>query len=306
MTGTITTGNVPRALQEGVRTFFGEAYKERDPIWNKIFDAKQSQKAFEVDVQLEGFGLASKKPEGQEVQFDSRRQGFSPKYINATYAKGFVITEEMMEDNLYNLALSDARSLGKSMRVTKEIVHHNIINNGFNAAFVMPDGDGKSLFATDHLNGPSNTGTYSNRLSVDAAFSEAALEDLLIQIDKATDARDKPIHLMAERLIGPPELRFDFERVLESVLQSGSDTNNVNAVNNMSAIRDGYMTSVYLTSPTAWFLKTDCDNGLNSFERRALSFGEDKSFTTGNARFKASERYQPGWTDPRGIYAGHE
>ena len=165
MTGTITTGNVPRALQEGVRTFFGEAYKERDPIWNKIFDSKQSQKAFEVDVQLEGFGLASKKPEGQEVQFDSRRQGFSPKYINATYAKGFVITEEMMEDNLYNLALSDARSLGKSMRVTKEIVHHNIINNGFNTAFVMPDGDGKSLFATDHLNGPSNTGTYSNRLA---------------------------------------------------------------------------------------------------------------------------------------------
>jgi hypothetical protein len=306
MTGTITTGNVPRALQEGVRTFFGEAYKERDPIWNKIFDSKQSQKAFEVDVQLEGFGLASKKPEGQEVQFDSRRQGFAPKYINATYAKGFVITEEMMEDNLYNLALSDARSLGKSMRVTKEIVHHNIINNGFNAAFVMPDGDGKSLFATDHLNGPSNTGTYSNRLAVGSAFSEAALEDLLIQVDKATDARDKPIHLMAERLVGPPELRFDFERVLESVLQSGSDTNNVNAVNNMGAIRDGYMTSVYLTSPTAWFLKTDCDNGLNSFERRALQFGEDNSFTTGNARFKASERYQPGWTDPRGIYAGNE
>ncbi len=306
MTGTITTGNVPRALQEGVRTFFGDAYKERDAIWNKIFDEKQSQKAFEVDVQLEGFGLASKKPEGQEVQFDSRRQGFSPKYINATYAKGFVITEEMMEDNLYNLALSDARSLGKSMRVTKEIVHHNIINNGFNTAFVMPDGDGKSLFATDHLNGPSNTGTYSNRLAVGAAFSEAALEDLLVQVDKATDARDKPIHLMAERLIGPPELRFDFERVLNSVLQSASDTNDVNAVNNMSAIRDGYMTSVYLTSPTAWFLKTDCDNGLNSFERRALQFGEDNSFTTGNARFKASERYQPGWTDPRGMYAGNE
>ncbi len=303
--GTITTGNLPRLLQEGIHTIFGDSYKEREMLCYRIFDEKQSQKAFEVDVQMEGFGLATVKPEGQEVTFDSRQQGFSPKYIMSTIAKGFVVTEEAIEDNLYNIALADAKSLGKSMRVTKEIIHHNVINNGFTSGFTMPDGDGSSLFATDHLNGPSNSGTFSNRLSVGSAFSEAALEDLLIQIDKATDARAKPIDLMAELLVGPPELRFEFERVMGSVLQNNTANNAVNAVNAMGSVRNGWMTSVYLTSATAWFLKTDCDNGLNSFTRRALQFGEDNSFTTGNARYKASERYQAGWTDPRGIYAGN-
>lgn len=306
MSGTITTGNIPRLLQEGINTIFGDSYKERELLCYQIFDEKQSQKAFEVDVQMEGFGLASVKPQGQEVQFDSRRQGFTPKYIMSTIAKGFVVTEEALEDNLYQMALGDASALGKSMRVTKEIIHHNIINNGFNAGFVMPDGDGQSLFSTAHLNGPTNTGTYSNRLAVNAAFSEAALEDLLIQVDKATDARAKPINLMTERLMGPAELRFEFERVVGSVLQNDTANNAVNAINSMGSIRNGWFTSVYFTSPTAWYLKTDCDYGMCSFTRRSLQFGEDNSFTTGNARFKASERYQPGWTDPRGMYAGNE
>lgn len=303
--GTITTGNLPRLLQEGIRQIFGDSYKEREMLCYRIFDEKQSQKAFEVDVQMEGFGLASIKPEGQELQFDSRQQGFSPKYIMATLAKGFVVTEEAIEDNLYTIALNDAKSLGKSMRVTKEIIHHNVLNNGFNPLFLMPDGDGKQLFATDHLNGPSNTGTFSNRLSIGAAFSESAMEDLLIQIDKATDARAKPIDLMAETLMGPAELRFEFERVLGSVLQNDTANNAVNAMNAMGSVRNGWFTSVYFTSATSWYIKTDMDNGLNSFTRRKLQFGEDNSFTTGNARYKASERYQPGWTDPRGIYAGN-
>lgn len=306
MAGTITTGNLPRLLQEGINTVFGDSYKERPMLSYQIFDEKQSQKAFEVDVQFEDFGLASVKPQGQEIQFDSRRQGFTPKYIMSTIAKGFVVTEEALEDNLYNVAIGDASSLGKSMRITKEIIHHNIVNNGFNSAFLMPDGDGQPLFSTAHLNGPTNTGTYSNRLSVNTAFSEAGLEDLLIQIDKATDARAKPINLMTERLIGPPDLRFEFERVIGSVLQNDTANNAVNAINSMGSIRNGWFTSVYLTSPTAWFLKSDSEYGMCSFTRRSLAFGEDNSFTTGNARFKASERYQPGWTDPRGMYAGNE
>lgn len=305
MSGTIGTGNIPRLLQEGIHTIYGDSYNEREMLCYRIFTEKESKKAFEVDVQLEGFGLAAKKPEGQEVQFDSRRQGFTPKYIQATIAKGFIVTEEAMEDNLYDVALSDASALGKSMRVTKEIIHHNIINNGFNAAFVMPDGDGRSLFATNHLNGPTDTNTFSNRLSVTAAFSEAALEDLLIQIDKAEDARGKPINLQPELLYGAPDLRFEFERVIGSVLQNDTANNAVNAVNSLGSLRNGWMTSVYLTSPTAWYLKTDADAGLCSFTRRAMAFGEDNSFTTGNARFKASERYIPGWTDPRGCYAGN-
>lgn len=304
MAGTITTGNLPRLLQEGIHTIYGASYEEREMLCYRLFDEKQSQKAFEVDVQFEDFGLAAKKPEGQELQFDSRRQGFTPKYVQATIAKGFVVTEEALEDNLYDVALGDAAALGRSMRVTKEIIHHNIINNGFNAAFVMPDGDGKPLFATDHLNGPTNTGTFSNRLAVAAAFSEAALEDLLIQIDKAEDARAKPINLMPELLCGAPDLRFEFERVMGSVLQNDTANNAVNAVNSLSSVRQGWLTSVYLTSATGWYLKTDAPAGMCSFTRRAMAFGEDNSFTTGNARFKSSERYIPGWTDPRGMYAG--
>ena len=306
MSGTITTGNLPRLLQEGIHEIFGDKYTEREMLCMRIFDEKTSQKAFEVDVQMEGYGLASKKPEGQEVEFDTRRQGFSPKYIMSTIAKGFVVTEEAMEDNLYEIALADAASLGKSMRVTKEIIHHNILNNGFNTAFTMPDGDGKPLFAVDHLNGPSNSGTFSNRLAVASDFSEAALEDLLIQIDKAEDARAKPINLMPELLIGAPDLRFEFERVMGSVLQNDTANNAVNAVNSLGAVRQGWLTSVYLTSPTSWYIKTDCDAGLQTFTRKAITFGEDNSFTTGNARFKATERYQPGWSDPRGIYAGNQ
>ncbi len=305
MAGTITTGNLPRLLQEGVHAVFGDGYSQKEMMYNRIFDMKNSMKAFEVDVQFEGFGLASRKPEGQEIDFDSRRQGFTPKYIHNTIAKGFVVTEEAMEDNLYDVALADAMALGNSMRVTKEVLAHNILNQGHNAAFVMPDGDGQSLFSTSHLNGPTNNGTFSNRLATLSAFSEAAMEDLLIQIDKADDPRGKPINLMADMLIGAPDLRFEFERVMGSVLQNNTANNAVNAMNSMGSVRNGWMTTVYLTSPTFWAIKTDSPSGLCHFERRALDFGEDNSFTTGNARFKATERYSFGWTDPRGIYGGN-
>ena len=304
MAGTITTGNIPRFLQEGIHANFGDSYTEREYLCYKIFDEMQSNKAYEVDVQMEGFGIASKKDEGQEVKFATRRQGFAPKYIHAVYAKGFVVTEEAMDDNLYDIGLADASALGKSMRVTKEIVHHNIINNGFNTDFTMPDGDGQPLFSTSHVNGPTNTGTYSNRLAVASAFAEASLEDLLIQIDKARDPRDKPINLQPEMMMGAADLRFEFERVMGSVLQNNTANNAVNAVNSLGSVREGWFTSVYFTSPTFWALKTDAPNGLCSFTRKTMAFGEDNSFTTGNARFKAMERYSAGWTDPRGIYAG--
>lgn len=302
MSGTITTGNIPRFLQEGIYEVFGNNLKERPNYWKMIFDEKKSRKAFEVMAQLEGYGAASRKPEGQEVEFDTRRQGFTPKFIAYTYAKGFVVTEEAMEDCLYSVSLDDAKGLAKSMGVTREIVLHNFLNRGFNTSYVMPDGDGKPLLATDHLNGPTNTGTYSNKLSTAAAFSEASLEDLLIQIDRAEDARGLPAMVTPTKLIGPSELRFEFERVMGSVLQNDTANNAVNAVKSLSAVREGWMTTPYLTSSTAWFLKTDAPSGLCSFTRRATQFGEDNSFTTGNARFKATERYSGGWGDPRGIY----
>jgi len=302
MAGTIATGSIPRLLQEGIESIFGNTYEERAYYWDQCFDVRGSQKAFEVTAQMEGYGLASVKPEGQEVKFDSRRQGFTPKFINITYAKGFVVTEEALEDNLYDIALGDAQSLARSMRVTKETVHHNVLNRAFDGNFVMPDGDGESLISTAHPFGPTKPGTYSNRLAVDAAFSEASLEDLLIQIDRAQDARGLPIMLEPEKLIGPSELRFEFERVMGSVLQNDTANNAVNAVNSMGSVRDGWMATPFLTSQTAWYIKTNAPDGLISFDRRAMSFGEDNSFTTGNARFKATERYSVGWSDPRGVY----
>lgn len=300
--GTITTGSIPRLLQEGIHDIFGDSYKEYPQMWKHLFYEKGSSKAFEIDVQVEGFGLATIKPEGQEVTFDSRRQGFTPKYIHTTFAKGFVVTEEAMEDNLYDISLGDSSNLATSMRQTEEVVSHQIYNRAFNAAALMIDGDGKSLIATDHPFGPSKTGSYSNRLSTNAAFSETSMEDMMIQIDRTVDARGLNIELIPLKLIGPSELKFDFERVLGSVLQNDSANNAVNALNSLSSIRDGWITSPYLSSVNAWYVRTNSPNGMCSFNRRKLSFGEDNSFTTGNARFKATQRYSKGWTDPRGLF----
>lgn len=302
MSGTITTGSIPRLLQEGIHSIFGDTYIERNMLWMYLFTEKGSSKAFEVDVQMEGYGLATVKPEGQEITFDSRRQGFTPKYIHTTFAKGFIVTEEAIEDNLYDIALSDASSLANSMRITEEVVSHQIYNRGFDTNFLMVDGDGKPLFSTTHQFGATNNNTYSNRLSTNAAFSETSMEDIMIQIDKAENARGLSITLTPTKLIGPSELRFDFERVMGSVLQNDSANNAVNALNSLSAVRDGWMTSPFFTSASAWFVRTDAPNGLCSFKRRALKFGEDNSFTTGNARYKATQRYSKGWSDPHGAY----
>jgi hypothetical protein len=301
MSGTITTGNAPRLLLEGLESIFGSEYDEREMLWRRVFEDKGSSKAYEVLAQMEGFGLASEKPEGQEVQFDTRRQGFVPKFIATTIAKGFVVTEEAQEDDLYSQAQRDTMSLARSMRVTEETVSFNILNRAFDASYTMPGGDGKSLLANDHQLGPTNTGTYSNVAAVAAAFSEASLEDMLIQIDRATDARGLPIQLTPELIVGASENRFEFERVMGSVLQNDTANNAVNAVKSMSAVRNGWITTPYLIG-NAWFIKTDAMDGLCSFNRIPLSFGEDNSFTTGNLRYKARQRYSKGWADPRGLY----
>lgn len=302
MSGTILTGNFPRLMQDGVESIFGNTYDERPKQWMEIFAEKTSSKNYEVLVQAEGYGLASIKPEGDEITFDSRRQGFTPKFIMTTYGKGFTVSEEAIEDNLYDIMLGQAASLARSMGITEETVSFNMLNRAFDAAYTMVDGDGKSLIATDHQLGPTNTGTYSNRLSTNAAFAEASLEALLIQIDRAQDARGLPIKLMPNKLVGASENRFEFERVIGSVLQNDTANNAVNAVGSLSAIRNGWLTSPFLTSTSAWFLTTDAPDGLCSFSRRAMKFGEDDSFTTGNKRFKATQRYSKGWGDPRGIY----
>ena len=303
MAGVITTGNISRLLQEGVKNVFGQAYESHSEQWSMLFNTEQSNKAFEQDQQFEGFGLAPVKNEGAGVAYDSQQEGFSPKFPNLTYAKGFIVTKEAMADNLYNLFERRARALAFSMQQTKENVGANIYNRGFNAAFLMTGGDGVELFSTAHINGPSDNTTFSNELATPAALSEASLEDLLIQINEATDPRGLRIALRGERLIVPPKLGFEAERILNSTLQNDTGNNAINAVRATGMLPSGHMVNNYLTSNTAWFIKTNAPDGMKYFTRQAVDFDQDMDFGTSNARFKADERYAYGWSDPRGAYA---
>lgn len=301
-TGTIGTGSVSRLLQEGVKTVFGDGLKEHDNKYTKMFATDSSNKAFEVDVQLEGFSRATTKAEGDDITFDSRRQGFTPKYVHSEFAKGYIVTEVALEDEQYGQLTRGARALSKCMMVTKELEGAAIYNNGFDSGSVMIDGDGASLFSTTHSNGPSG-GVYSNTLSTPADLTEASLEDMLSLIQNITDARGLPMALQAQMLcVAAGQSSFNAQRILGSVLQSGSALNATNAVRDMDSVKNGFMSSPYLTDANAWFLTTDAPDGLKYYTRRALRFGEDNAFTSGNVRYKADERYTFGWTDPRGAF----
>jgi len=300
---TITTGNVARLLVEGLNSVFGQAYDEHETQYTQIFDTNTSKKNFEVDQQFEGFTLAPEKPEGDSIAYDTQTEGFTPKYPNKTYAKGFIVTEEALEDELYDVFNRRARSLAFVMSQTDEVLGANVLNNGFDSSFLMLDGDGVELFSTVHPNGPTDTGTFSNKLAVDADLTEASLEDLLIQINEATDTRGNRIAIRGVRLIIPPALMFVAERIMASTLQNDTANNAVNAIKAMSSIENGFTVNNFLTDSDAWFLKTNAPDGMKYFTRRDVRFEQDMDFGTSNMRFKASQRRSFGWTDARGIYA---
>jgi hypothetical protein len=302
MAGVITTGNISRLLQEGVKNVFGQAYEEHQTQRTMLFDTETSRKSFEQDQQFEGFGLAPVKQEGAGVAYDSQQEGFSPKFPNLTYAKGFIVTREAMEDNLYNLFTRRARALAFSMQQTREVVAANVYNRGFNSAFLMTGGDGVELFSSLHVNGPSDSTTFANELAIAAAFSETSLEDLLIVINEATDPRGLRIALRGERLIVPPKLGFEAERVLNSTLQNDTGNNAINALRSTGMLPGGHMVNNYLTSDTAWFIKTNAPDGMKHMQRQTVRFEQDNDFGTSNARFKADYREAYGWSDPRGAY----
>ena len=302
MGGIITTGNNARLLVEGVKNVFGQAYTKHQTQWDMLFNTDQSKKAFEQDQQFEGFGLAPEKQEGAGIAYDSQQEGFSPKFKNLTYAKGFIVTKENLADNLYHLFEKRARALSFSMQQTKENVGANVYNRGFNSAFLMPGGDGVELFSTAHINGPSDNTTFSNRLATPAALSEASLEDLLIQINEATDPRGLRIALQGLNLIVPSKLSFEAERILKSSLQNDTANNAVNAIRSTGMLPGGHSVNNYLTSASAWFIKTNAPDGMKYFTRQEVDFDQDKDFGTSNMRFKADERYSFGWSDPRGCY----
>lgn len=298
MTGIITTGNHPKALWEGIRAWFGAQYNEHPEQFKDIFEVVTSKKNYEEDVLVTGFGLAPEKSQGGSVSYDSESQGFTKRYTHVVYGSGYVVTREELEDNMYEV-VSKRRSkrLAFSMRQTKEIVSANVLNRAFNSSYT--GGDGKELLATDHT---GSGGSWSNELATAADFSEASLEDLIIQIRQAKNDRGLQIALRPMKLIIPNSLQFEAERVLKSDKRSGTADNDINAVRSMGLLPKGYAVNDYLTDADAWFVKTDCPSGMTMFNRRAVELTNDSDFDTENAKAKSTMRFSVGWTDPRTMY----
>jgi phage major head subunit gpT-like protein len=296
----MTRSQFPKSLQDGVNTFFGMAYDDFETQYDKIFDTHQSQKAYEEDVLMVGLGAATVKGEGGVITYDAGGEGYVSRYLHVTIAHAFKITEEAVEDGRYgDISAKYARSMARGMRYTKEVRGASVLNNGFDTNFA--GGDGKPLFATDHpLQGG---GTWSNKLTTAADLSEEALEDANVALRGFVDDRGIPVQAKARRLIIPRQSIYVATRILNSVKQPGTANNDPNAMKELGEFPDGVTVNTYLADSDAWYIKTDVPDGMKHFVRRKLKKGMEGDFETGNLRYKATERYVFGWTDPRGMYA---
>jgi|WetSurMetagenome_2_1015567.scaffolds.fasta_scaffold172960_1 hypothetical protein len=297
--GVITTGAHPKALWPGVRKFQGADYKSMPAVWSKIYALVHSEKAYEEDVMMTTFGLAAKKPEGQPLSYDSHSQEWTRRHTHDTYALGYVVTEEEIEDNLYaSKSFKRASFLNRSMLETKEINAANLLVYAFTAGYT--GGDGVVMVSASH---PTASGNQSNILSTGANLSEKAMEDLLIQMWDAKNSRGIRAPRRGHALIIRHDLKYEAHRILKSILRVGTANNDPNAIKDMGELSE-IIIEPYMTSKTAWFIQSDLpkDEGLVCFERRALKFQQDNDFDTANAKAKCSERYVFDWTDWRCIY----
>jgi hypothetical protein len=295
----MTTGSLARLIYPGANKFFLNKYNEHKEQYSKLFDSFDSKKNYEEDVGMIGFGLMVEKPELAPIQYDTMRQGWTKRYTHTVYALGFMISRELVDDNLYSeISLKKASMLAFSARQTKEIIGANVYNRAFTSGYV--GGDGKVLGASDHPNVSGST--YSNILSTAANFSEAALEQACIDIRKYTDDRGNRVNFTPKSLHLPVDLEFEAERVLKSPARVGTTDNDLNALKALGKFPGGVNFNNYFTSTTAWFIRTDCPEGMKYFSRRAMEFNTDNDFDTENAKFKCTERYSMGWTDPKGFY----
>lgn len=298
MTGVINTGSIAKLLWPGLNAVWGKEYTEHPAEWRDLVDVETSDKMYEEDVLVPGFGLAPVKTEGAAVQYDSTQQGYTSRYTNVAYALGFIVTREAIDDNQYERrAIGSTKDLAFSLRQTKENVVANIFNRGFNSSYV--GGDGKELLATDH---PTQAGTFSNELAVAADLSEASLEDICVQIMNATNDRGLKISLMPRSLHVPTALTFEATRILKSQLQNDTANNAINALRSMGMFPEGVKVNHYFTESDAWFVRTNATRGTKLFQRTSAEFAQDNDFDTSNLKYKAYERYVAGWTDPRGVY----
>jgi len=294
----ITRGQLVKELEPGLNALFGLEYNRYDNEHAEIYDVETSDRAFEEEVMLSGFGNAAVKAEGQGVTFDSANETFTARYTNETIALAFSITEEAIEDNLYDrLASRYTKALARSMSNTKQVKAANVLNNAFNSSFA--GGDGKELCATDH---PTVAGTFRNELSTSADLNETSLEQSLIDIAALTDERGLKIAARGVKMIIPSELQFTAERLMKSAGRTGTADNDINALGSMGMIPQGYTVNHFLTDTDAFFIKTDVPNGLKMFVRSPVKTAMEGDFTTGNVRYKARERYSFGFSDPRGIF----
>ena len=294
----ISRNQLVKELEPGLNALFGLEYKSYDQEHAEIYTTESSDRAFEEEVMLSGFGQAKVKPEGSGVEFDRAQETFTARYTHETISLGFAITEEAIEDNLYDrLASRYTKALARSMAQTKQIKAASPLNNGFGT---FKAGDGKELFATDH---PTVSGTFSNELATPADLNETSLEQAMIDIAGLTDERGLKIAARATKMIIPSALQFTAERLMKSQQRVGTSDNDINALASMGMVPGGYSINHFLTDPDAFFLITDVPNGMKHLERAPLTTKMEGDFDTGNVRYKARERYVFGVSDPRGIYA---
>jgi hypothetical protein len=295
----ISRAQLFKELLPGLNKLFGLEYKRYDEEHGEVFTTETSDRSFEEEQKLSGFGAAPTKLEGQAIQYDTAQEAWTSRYTHETIALGFAITEEAIEDNLYDqLAARYTKALARGMAYTKQVKAAAVLNNGFNSAY--KGGDGVELFSTAHpLVGG---GTNANKPSVAVDLNETALENAVIDIAAWTDERGLLIAARPTKLIIHSANQFEATRILETNQRVATADNDINALRNNGAIPGGYRINHYLTDPDAWFLLTDVPNGLKHFVRAPLKTGMDTDFDTGNARYKARERYSFGWSDPLGIY----
>ena len=295
----ISRAQLAKELEPGLNALFGLEYDRYENEHSEIFDEESSDRAFEEEVMLGGFGTAPTKQEGSAISFDDAQETYTARYNMETIALAFSITEEAIEDNLYDrLASRYTKALARSMSQTKQIKAASILNNAFSAG-VTAIGDGAALCSASH---PSISGNQTNVLSVAADLNETSLEQMLIDIAGTTDERGLKVAIRGMKLIIPKELQFIAERVINSNLRPGSADNDINANKSMGMLPDGAVVNHFLTDTDAFFIKTDAPNGFKHFNRSPIKTAMEGDFDTGNMRFKARERYAFGVSDWRSVF----
>ena len=297
----ISRAQLLKELLPGLNALFGLEYARYGEEHKEIYETETSERSFEEETKLSGFSAAPVKNEGSAIAYDNGQEAWTARYNHETIALGFSLTEEAIEDNLYDsLSARYTKALARAMSYTKQVKAANVLNNGFTNSAAYYGGDGVPLFSASHplVSG----GVNSNIPSTPADLNETSLENAVIQIAAWTDERGLLIAARPKKLIVPPALQFVATRLLETELRVGTADNDINAIKNNGSIPEGYTINHFLTDTNAWFLTTDVPNGMKHFVRSPLSQSMDGDFDTGNVRYKARERYSFGWSDPLGMY----